>query len=378
MSAASDPTKIYKEVKEKMRANIGIDIGKKKCDYCVVSTSGRVLESGHYRNTPQDAKKLAERIAGKYNKCRAACEATGNMWNISYSAFENAGIEIKLANTYKMAIIAKTGKKTDKVDAEKIAQVLRMNMIPECFVPSENIRGLRAIMRDRIVLVQDRTRVINRIHSLLDRHSIGITKSCMNTTAVLEQLESTSLKPVHDEIVLQQCVKQIRFLNEEIVKMDEHIKAFAGKSDDVKILASLTGVGIFTALLLAAEIGTIDRFDGPKKMVSWAGLCPAIHQSGDKKYMGRIKKFDTNRTINWAMIEAANTAIRFDDRMKSVYESARKRHAGKHSLAIVVVVANKMITIAWHMLKTKTPYSSHNKRLYKSKLTKIEQASKKK
>ena len=58
------------------------------------------------------------------------------MWNVTFDALEDAGIEAKLANTFKMAIIAKTGKKTDKVDAEKIAQILRMNMIPECYVPS--------------------------------------------------------------------------------------------------------------------------------------------------------------------------------------------------------------------------------------------------
>ena len=69
-------------------------------------------------------------MARKYKRCRAACETTGNMWHITFDAFEDAGIETKLANTFKMAIIiAKTGKKTDKVDAEKIAQILMMNMM---------------------------------------------------------------------------------------------------------------------------------------------------------------------------------------------------------------------------------------------------------
>ena len=94
-------------------------------------------------NTVADATKFAGTMARKYtgNKktCSAACETTGNMWNVTYTKFEAAGIPIKLANTYKMAIIAKTGKKTDKVDAQKIAQVLRMDMIPEC--PATRIRA---------------------------------------------------------------------------------------------------------------------------------------------------------------------------------------------------------------------------------------------
>ena len=66
--------------------------------------------------------------------------------------------------------------------------------------------------------------------------------------------------------------------------------------------------------------------------------------------MGRMKKIDTSSLVNWAMCEAANTAALHDPRMEAVYTAARRRHADRHAPA-VVVVANKMITIAWHMFK---------------------------
>jgi len=86
--------------------------------------------------------------------------------------------------------------------------------------------------------------------------------------------------------------------------------------------------------------------------------------------MGRIKKLDTNKMVNWTMIEAANVAIRHDPRMAAVYESAKRRHANRHAQAIVVV-AHKMTTIAWHMLKTRTPYQTRNKNLYRRKLSRM-------
>lgn len=356
-----------------MKAYIGIDIGKKKCDYCVVGRNGKVLGRGQYPNTTADAERFAGSMVRKYGRCRAACETTGNMWNITYCSLERNGIDIRLANTYKMAIIARTGKKTDRVDAEKIANVLRMDMIPECYVPPAGIRGIRAMVRQRIRTVQDRTRVVNRVHSLLDRHDVEIDASEMYSEKALKQMESASLEPVHDEMVLGQCCRQIRHLNAEVAEMDRCLDAEAAQNGDARLLASMTGMGTYTSLLLAAEIGDIDRFAGPKKMVSWAGLCPVVHQSGDRLYMGSMKKIDTNDIVNWAMCEAANTAVRHDDRMRLVYESARKRHADRHALAIVVV-ANKMITIAWHMLKTRTPYSSHNERLYRRKLARMERA----
>ena len=159
--------------------------------------------------------------------------------------------------------------------------------------------------------------------------------------------------------------------------MEEYLETKAANNEYAKLIASMTGMGTHSALLLAVEVVTIERFAGPKNMVSWAGLCPTVFQSGNQTYRGKIKKFDTNRLVSWTMCEAANTAIRHDDRMKSIYESVRKRHADKHALA-VVVVANKMINILWHMLKTRTPYESRNEALYQHKLAKMEKVRKKK
>ena len=202
-----------------MRENIGIDIGKRKCDVCVIDAKGNVLERRQYQNTTAKARKFAEDMARKYKECRAACETTGNMWNITFDVLD-AGIKTKLANTFKMAIIARTGKKTDKIDAEKIAQILRMDMIPECYVPPSDIRGIRAMIRQRIRMVQDRTRVI-KVHSMLDRHDVTVDAVNMYAKKELRRLESARLKSSHDSMVLGQCVRQIRHLTEEIAVMEE-------------------------------------------------------------------------------------------------------------------------------------------------------------
>ena len=72
------------------------------------------------------------------------------MWRKTYDAFEAAGIPIKLANTFHMAVIARIAKKTDRADAKKIAQMLRTDMIPEGYVSESRIRGIRAMMRRRV------------------------------------------------------------------------------------------------------------------------------------------------------------------------------------------------------------------------------------
>ena len=189
-----------------MDVSIGIDVAKRKCDYCVIDGRGAVVERGAYRNTSSGAGEFARRMARRYagrGTCRAACETTANMWRITYDAVEAAGIGIKLANTYRMSIISKTAKKTDRVDAKKIAQVLRMDMIPECYVPNRTVRGVRDMIRQRIKLVRNRTQVINRIHSMLDAYDIRPAGTDMYAKKTLAQLERTTLADRQDDYILK-------------------------------------------------------------------------------------------------------------------------------------------------------------------------------
>ncbi len=146
--------------------SIGIDIGKRKCAVCVIDAKGHVLEEGSYNNTYKEASKLAARLKKEYKKCQAACESTGNMWLKTFRAFEDQHIPILLANTLKMKIVSETSAKTDPIDARKIADTLRAGMIPRCYVASAELRDVRELMRYRIRMVQERTAVINGLHSL--------------------------------------------------------------------------------------------------------------------------------------------------------------------------------------------------------------------
>ena len=160
---------------------------------------------------------------------------------------------------------------------------------------------------------------------------------------------------------------QIEFLNTEIKNIESKIICEASKNESVKILMSMTGIDYFSAMLISSEIGDINRFSTPEKLVSWAGLCPSIHQSGNSLYMGRMK--DGNKKVRWILIQAANTAARKDDRLKKFYLRIAKRQG--HHIAITHV-ANKMCTIIWHMLVNKKLYNERKQSLYETKLKRIQ------
>ena len=353
--------------------NIGIDISKRKCVVCVMDDKGRILEETAYDNTLEDAKEFAGRMKKKYGRrgrCHAACETTGNMWLKTFEAFEEHDIPIQLANTYKMKIISDTDTKTDPIDARKIANILRVGMIPRCYVAPPALRDARELLRYRISMVQARTALINYTHGLLDKYDVKLHISNMYGKKSIRLLLQTDLKRPNDSMILKNCAKRIAHITEEITNAETEIGKQAAVNDDARLLMSTTGLDVFGSMLVASEIGAISRFKTPEQLVSWAGMCPTVYQSGDVTHHGRMKKA-SNRRANWILVQAANVAAMHDDRLREFYERCKKRHGGKHVVAITHV-ANKMLRIIWAMLTLREPYKSHNVQRYGRKIKRMD------
>ena len=362
------PATEKKEVIE-IEKSIGIDIGKRKCVTCVMDADGTVLEESWYHNTSGSASEFAARAKAEYGTCKAVCESTGNHWVKTADAFESVGIPLELANPLKTKAIAWASIKNDTIDARTLAHLLRAGLVAGCYIGSAKTRGIKQVLRYEMSVVQDRTAVINFVHTLTDKYDID-PKSGGNMIwreKTLKYLDAAQLKDPSDQFVLDQCISRIRYYNGQIRKLDGEIARYVKSNYMPKLLLSMTGIDVFSAALLAAEIDDIARFGNPKRLVSWAGMCPTLHQSGDTSYHGRMKK-DSNRKVNWIMIQCARVAVMHDDRMKAYYERLKKRN--RPSVAITHV-ANKMLTIIWHMLTRNELYKERNENLYRAKIKKV-------
>ena len=317
----------------------------------MMNADGSIVEESEYDNKLTEAEIFAYSPVKKYGKCIAVCESTSNLWLKTYQAFEKYGIGVKLANPLKTKAIAEARIKTDTLDARTLAHLLRSDLVAECYIAPKGIREDRSLLRLRTNFVQDRTRVMNRVHSLLDKYDVKCDYDNIFGVKGTRWLSSLKLS-VNDQILLHEYIMQIEFLNTEIKNTESKISYQASKNESAKILMSMTGIDYFSAMLIALEIGDIKRFSTPEKLVSWSGLCPSIHQSGNSLYMGKMK--DGNKKVRWILIQAANTAARKDDRLRRFYLRIAKRHG--HHIAITHV-ANQMITIIWHMLVNKKLYN---------------------
>ena len=305
-------------------------------------------------------------MGAQYRPCRAVCESTGNHWIKTADAFEREGIPFELANPFKIKAIAWASIKNDTVDARTLAHLLRASLVAKCHIGSAASRDMKQILRYQMILVQDRTWAINYVHTLTDKYDINPKDGGFNVWSekVLRYIEGTDGMAYHDRFILEQSISKIRHYNDEIKLTQEQIRHYVCDNHAPKILLSMIGIDVFAAALLAAEIDGIRRSDDPKKFVSWAGMCPTLYQSGDTSYHGRMKK-DSNRKVNWIMIQCALVASTHDKMMKACYEKQKKRHV---PAVAVTHVANKMLTIIWHMLTDNNLYDDRNESRYRAKL----------
>jgi transposase len=133
----------------------------------VIDCSGRVLSNERFSSNEEEL----DRFLDGFKKAKFVLESTG-IWEFIYEGIEKRGFEAALAHPLKVRAIAEARVKTDKVDAETLAQLLRADLIPRSWVPSKDMRNLRQLVRQRAYLVQRAIGFKNRIHAELLRRGV--------------------------------------------------------------------------------------------------------------------------------------------------------------------------------------------------------------
>jgi transposase len=342
---------------------IGVDVGKEKCRAAFMNQKGTIEKEFFFENNPKGITHLTSQLT---SEDQVIMESTANLWLPLYEAIDNKNIKVVLANPMKTKAIASARVKTDKVDAKILAHLLRADLVAESYVPPKQIREIRALMRHRLSLLKIRTMIKNKVHALTDKYGYRCEFSDMFGVSGLKWLKTLELDKL-DLLILENHLVHIESINLQMDKVDVAIKERACEDEDVRLLMSLPGIDVRTALLLKSEIGPISRFENYKKLVSWAGLAPKVHQSGNVEWNGAITKRGSS-ILRWAMVEAARSAVRFDERFCEFYGRVAARRGGSKA---IVAVGNKMLKVVWVMLSRRETYGNVNRERYEQKLNRV-------
>jgi transposase len=326
---------------------IGIDLHRKYSQVCALRADGREeIQKKLYHDDVEALK----RFFGHFAEDTPVTMEPTTEWMWMGDLLEGMGMEVHLAHSVKVRLIAESRLKTDKIDCRVLAQLLRTGFLPEAYLAPPSVRDRRMLLRHREGMVRHRTAHKNRVHGLLARYNVHLEASDIFGKAGMDMLKTLEL-PRHARRVLDDLLDCIEYYNGEIKRTEAYLRETLEPDRRIPWLTSLPGVGKLTAYYLVAEIGDITRFLSPKKLVSYAGLCPTTRSSGGKTYHGPPR--GGRRLLKWVLVEAAHTAARRDSYFGSFFRRL-KRKKGKQTA--YVATARKMAQVIWHMLTEGRPY----------------------
>jgi transposase len=254
--------------------------------------------------------------------------------------------------------MGKIRKKTDKVDAHGLGILLRNGTLPEVWIPPAELRDQRELLRLRMFLVHQRTRLKNRIQGALARYNIQIGMQDVFGTEGRQRLgvRLTDL-PQHTRQSVEVELVTLDFVGIQIEETEKRLDAIMQVTAEADLLKTMPYVGRILSMVMTLEIGKVERFPSAAHLASYAGLVPRVHSSGGHTRLGQVCG-DVNRYLKWAFVEAANLVVIHQRHLAGrhvvrLYQRvSRKRNYQK----AVVAVARHLAEAAYWILKKQEIY----------------------
>ena len=340
-STSGSKKKPRQQTKTKRRPStyVGIDLHKKTLQVEVQDSKGNVLSNKKIRNT---AMSIRREFACIPRDARCVIESSSVWYEVFRFIRDDLGYEMILSNPAQTKAIAASKKKTDKVDAHILADLLRGGYIAVSHVPDKKIIESRQMVRYRHDKVEQRTQCKNVIHGILLQDAITIPGSTFSNayTRALHGL---------NDYRIEGNLKIIDSINDVLYKINAQIHAAVDASKEAQLPQTIPGVGEYTALVLSSAIDNVERFPDSASLVSYFGLAPSVRNSADVTHHGRITK-KGDKLVRHVLVEAVHTHVRYAPHSKlSQFHQRVKAKRGTSKAA--VATASKMLRIIYQMLK---------------------------
>ena len=315
---------------------IGLDVHKKTISYCVKDASGQVHQEGKVGATRWELDAWIKTLPQPRMMAMEATIFTGWIYDHLLPHAE----QVKVAHPLMLRAIAAAKKKNDRMDAGKIADCLRCDFLPECYMASAPIRDRRRTLRYRHLLVRQMVQMKNRISGLLMETGVSHNKQRLHKVGYFRELLSTN-EDIHDSLrpLLQVSRETIVRLQKTEYAVVSSLQRDPFLAERIKRLRTVPGVGPITALTWALEMGDISRFRSIRQAISYCGLCSDEKSSAEKIMRTPLSK-QRNKHIQRVLIEAAKLAPKQDHDLALVYEKERQKG---NSNRATLAVARKMV-----------------------------------
>jgi transposase len=316
---------------------IGLDIHKKTISYCVKDAAGHVEQQGTVAATRQALDEWLATLPQPWTGAMEATLFTG--W--VYDHLKPHASELQVAHPLMLRAIAASKKKNDRIDAGKIADCLRCDFLPQCYMAPREIRERRRTLRYRNLLVRQMVQLKNKTAGLLMETGVTYNKEKLHQVGYFHEFLanneelSDSLRPLLElnrSLMVTLLKTEAALLRS--LERDPLLKA------RVERLLTIPAIGPVTALTWVLEVGEVERFSSIKKAISYCGLCSAEHSSAGVVKRMPISK-QRNKHLQSVLVESAKLAPRCDEELAQLH--AKELERGNRNRA-TLAVARRLVT----------------------------------
>jgi transposase len=318
---------------------VGVDAHKTTTQVTVMDENGKIVK----RKRIESSRAGVGAVLGAYKEPLKAVLEASRTWGPMYDWLDEIADEVVLAHPAKVRAIADARIKTDRIDSEILAHLLRADLIPAAYAPAKEVRAIKRVLRQRMFLVRVQTMLKNRILSLLSQHTLTLPDvTDLYGKEGMAWLRVVSL-PDPDGRLLAEDLKLLDVLRDQISTTNGLLKELAASDKAVHWLASLPGIGTFFSVLIRYEVDDIRRFRDPKKFAAYTGLIPSTYSSGSRLVHGRLTK-QGNKWLRWAFIEAVTPAISYSPMLRRYYGKIKTRRGTQDART---ATARKLAELTW-------------------------------
>lgn len=333
----------------------GIDIASLSSYVYVTDARGRKLWGGPVETTKEA---LTSRLRRYLRGGLAVAIEAGNQTAWIYEVLVELGAKVTVVNPSKVKLIAESRRKTDKIDAKILAELLRLDGLPcPVHMPGPEARELRGLLVARRQLVSARTKLCNVVRGMLRQEGVRLPPRALSTQAGWQQLFYDGFRHDHLLSIVQAYHASFTALTRSIQELDRELARRERENPQAKRLKTMPKVGRIASLTFLAAVDDVQRFPSSRKLVGYSGLAPTVRASGERTEYGGITR-EGRKELRAVWVQVAHQ-VAIDRRRESLplrswFARVAKRRGKKTA---VVALARRLLVIAYHLLREETNYN---------------------
>lgn len=277
---------------------------------------------------------------------------------------------IHVANTYKLKLISMVKKKTDKVDAEKLAIYLKMQvsshetLMEPVYIPNQMIQDLRSLFTSYRMIRRQIGAIKNRIHSLLKQNLLPFTKKYIfgkKNRVIIKNLKMGQIA----KFQLLFFFEEMEHLEESIAKLEDEIYIIGSKYiKEINIATRMKRISVITAIAIMADIARVDRFPNSKHFSSYLRSAPEVDSSNETTKIINTNKFARKHSIT-LLSQSLNHFRDANPKLKRWYDKMESTHK-KEKLRMAL--CRKVFTEIYQLLKKNEYHYYRDEEFHRKKM----------